>query len=89
VSRSSDDEHSTSVEEQCVIAAMSRLNRIAPDTYEALLSLDGLSGLMVLKKVCMHWDLTTRHGVRTKEARALGVATLHIQQMSAKGLDKE
>ena len=89
VSRSSDDEPSTSVEEQCVIAAMSRLNRIAPDTYEALLSLDGLSGLMVLKKVCMHWDLTTRHGVRTKEARALGVATLHIQQMSAKGLDKE
>jgi len=53
VSRSSDDEPSTSVQEQCVTAAMGSLNRIAPDKCKALLSSDSLSGLMALKKVCM------------------------------------
>jgi len=40
VNRSSDDEPSTSVEEKsrCVTAAMGSLNRVAPDTCEALLS---------------------------------------------------
>jgi len=79
VSRSSDDEPSTSVEEQCVTAGMGRLNRIAPDNCEALLCPDSLTGLMALKKVCMYSDLTARHGVRTKEAGVLGLATLHIQ----------
>jgi len=52
VSRSPEDEPSTSVEEQCVTAtaAMSKLNRIALDNCEALLSSDSLSGLMALKK---------------------------------------
>ena len=86
VSRSSEDEPSTSVEEQCVTAAMSKLNRIAPDNCEALLSLDSLSGLMALKKVCTYCDMTARHGVRTKEAVELGIATLHIQQMCARGV---
>jgi len=77
-SRSSEDEPSTSVEEQCVMEAMSKLNRIAPDNCEALLSSDTSSGLMALKKVCMYCDLTARHSVRTKEAGELGIATLHI-----------
>jgi len=64
VSRSSEDEPSTSVEGQCVTAAMSKLNRIAPDNCEALLLSDSLSGLMALKKVCMYCDMTARHGVR-------------------------
>jgi len=38
VSRSSEDEPSISVEEQCVTTAMSTLNRIAPNKCEALLS---------------------------------------------------
>jgi len=42
---------------------------------------------MALKKVCMYSDLTARHGVQTKEAGALGVATFHIQQMCARGVD--
>ena len=87
VSRSSDDEPSILVKEQCVGAAMSRLNKIAPDNYEVLLSPDSLSGLMALKTVCMYSDLMARHGVRTKEAGALGVATRHIQQMYAKAVD--
>ena len=58
VSRSSDDEPSISVEEQCVTAAMSRSNRIAPDNCKALLSLDTLSGLMALERVCAYSDLT-------------------------------
>jgi len=87
VSRSSDDEPSISVEEQCVRAAMSMLHKIAPDTYEALLSSDSLSSLMALKTACMYSDLTARHGVRKKEARALGFATLHIQEMCAKAVD--
>jgi len=87
VSRSSEDEPSTSVEEQCVTAAMSTLNRIAPDNCEALILSDSLSGQMALKKVCMYCDMTARHGVRTKEGEELGIATLHIQQMSARGVD--
>jgi len=87
VSRSSDDEPSTSVEEQCVTAAMGCLNRIAPDNCETLLSSDNLSGLMALKKVCMYSDLSARHGVRTEEAGVLGLATFHIQQMCARGVD--
>jgi len=87
VSRSSDDEPSTSVEEQCVTAAMGSLNRIAPDNCEALLSSNSLSGLLALKKVCMYSDLTARHRIRTKEAVAVGVATFHIQQMCARGVD--
>jgi len=66
---------------------MGRLNKIAPDDCEALLSSDSVSGLMALKKVCMYSDLTARHGVRTKEAGVLGLATLHIQQMCARGVD--
>ena len=58
-----------------------------PDNCEALLSWDSLSGLMALKKVCMYSDLTARHGVRTKEAGELGLATLHIQQMCARGVN--
>ena len=42
---------------------------------------------MALKKVCMYSDLTALHGVRTMEAGALGVATFHIQQMCARGVD--
>ena len=89
MSRSSDDEPSTSAEEQCVTAAVGSLNRIAHDNCEALLSSDSLSGLMALKNVCMYSDLTVRHGVRTKEAgtMTLGVATFHIQQMCARGVD--
>jgi len=89
VSRSSDDEPSTSVEEQCVTAAMCSLNRIALDNCEALLSSDSLSGLMALKKVCMYSDLTAQHSVWTKEAAAgaLGDATFHIQQICARGED--
>jgi len=87
VSRSSDDEPSTSVKEQCVTAAMGILNRIAADNCEVLLSSDSLSGLMALKKVCMYPDLTARHGVRTKEAGVLGLSTLHIRQMCARGAD--
>jgi len=87
VSRSSDDEPSTSVEEQCVTAALGSLNRIAPDKCEALLSSDCLSGLMALKKACMCSNLTARHGVRTKEAGVQGLATFHIQQMCARGVD--
>jgi len=86
VSRSSDDEPSTSVEEQCV-TAMGSLNRISPDNCEALLFSDSFSGLMALKKVCMYSDLTARHGVRTKEAGLLELATFHIQQMCARGVD--
>jgi len=66
---------------------MSNLNRIAPDNCEALLSSDYLSGLMALKKVRMYCDMTARHGVQTKEAGELGIATLHIQQMCARGVD--
>jgi len=87
VSRSFEDEPSTSVEEQCVTAAMSALNRIANDDCEALLSSDSLSGLMALKNVRMYSDMTARQGVRTKEAGELGIATLHIQQMCARGVD--
>ena len=70
VSRRSDDEPSTSVEEPSITAAMGSLNRTAPDNCEALLSSDSLSGVMALKKVYMYSDLTTRHSVRTKEAGA-------------------
>ena len=35
----------------------------------------------------MYCDLTARHSVRTKEAGELGIATLHIQQMCARGVD--
>ena len=87
VSRSSDDEPSTSVEEQGVTAAMGCLNRIAPDNCETLLSLDSFSGLMALKKVCMYSDLTARHGILTEEACLLLLASFHIQQMCAKGVD--
>jgi len=87
VSRSTEDEPSTSVEEQCITAAMSKLNRIAPDKCEALLSSDSLSDLMALKKVCMYCEMTARHGVRTKEAGEPGIATLQIQQMCARGVD--
>jgi len=87
VSRSSEDEPSTSVKEQCVTAAMSKLNRIVPDNCKALLSSDNLSGLMTLKKVCMYCELTARHSVRTKEAGQLGIVTLYIQQMCARGVD--
>jgi len=66
---------------------MSKLNRISPDNCEALLSSDSSSGLMILKKVCMYCDMTARHGVQTKEAGELGIATLHIQQMCARGVD--
>jgi len=72
---------------QCATAAVGSLNRIASDNCEALLSSDSLSGLMALKKVCMYSDLTALHGVRTMEAGALGVATFHIQQMCARGVD--
>ena len=37
----------------------------------------------------MYSDMTVRHGVQTKEAEALGVATLHIQQICARGVDFE
>jgi len=87
VSRRSDDEPSTSVEEQSITAAMGSLNRTAPDNCEALLSSDTLSGVMALKKVYMYSDLTARPSVRTKEAGALGVATFQIQQMCARGVD--
>jgi len=87
VSRSSDDEPSTSKDEQCVTAAMGSLNRIAPDNCEELLSSNSLSGLMVLKKMCMYSDLTARHSVRTKEAGALRDATFQIQQMCTRGVD--
>ena len=87
VSRRSDDEPSTSVEDQSITAAMGILNRTAPDNCEALFSSDSLSGLMALKKVCMYSDLTARHGVRTKEAGALWVATFQIQQMCPRGVD--
>jgi len=73
------------LEEQCVTASMGSLNRIAPDNSEVLLSSDSLSSLMALKKACMCSNLTARHGVLTKEAGALGVATFHIQQMCARG----
>jgi len=69
---------------------MGSLNRIAPDSCEALLSSDSLSGLMALKKLknlCIYSDLTARHGVWIKEAGVLGLATFHIQQMSARGVD--
>jgi len=66
---------------------MSKLNRIAPDNCEELLSSNSLSGLMALKKVCVYCDMTARHGVQTKEARELGIAMLHIQQMCARGVD--
>ena len=66
---------------------MSRLNKISPDNCEALPSSETLSGLMALKRVCMYSDLTARHSVQTKEAGALGVATFHIQQMCARGVD--
>ena len=66
---------------------MSKLSRIAPDNCDALLSSDSLSGLMALKKVCMYCDMTARHSVQTKEAGELGIATLHIQQMCARGVD--
>jgi len=42
---------------------------------------------MALKRVCMYSDLTARHSVQTKEARVLGLATVHIQQMCARGVD--
>ena len=42
---------------------------------------------MAQKKVCMYSDLAARHGVWTKEAGTLGVATFHIQQMCAKVVD--
>jgi len=83
VSRSSEDEPSTSVEKQCVTPAMSTLNRIAPDNCEALLSSDTLSGLTAW----MYCDMTARHSVGTKEAGELDIATLHIQQMFARGVD--
>jgi len=67
--------------------AMGCLNRIAPNNCETLLSSDSLSGVMALKKLCMYSDQTARHGVRTKEAGLLGLATFHIQQMCAKGVD--
>jgi len=87
VSRSSDAEPSTSVEQQFVTAAMGCLNKIAPDDCKTLLSSDSLSGLMALKRVCMYSYLTVRHGVRTKEAAVLGRATLNIRQMWARGVD--
>jgi len=61
----------------------------APTVCACLFGRNNLSGLMALKKVCMYSDLTDRHGVRTKEAGVLGLATLHIQQMCARGVSLE
>ena len=64
-------EHSTSIEEQAVAAALNTLNRIGSYNAEYIISSDSLACLMAIKNICLSRGQTARRLVRTKEARIL------------------
>ena len=64
-------EHSTSIEEQAVAAALNTLNRIGSHNAEYIISSDSLACLMAIKNICLSRGQTARRLVRTKEARIL------------------
>ena len=86
-SRSWDYETSTSVEEQAVTPALAKLNEVAEDNDEAVLSSDSMGTLQTLIKVCMFANLTARRAVRTKEAGKLGAAAELVVKLSKRGID--
>jgi len=85
--RSWDYETSTHVEEQAVTPALAKLNEVAEDNDEAVLSSDSMGTLQTLIKVCMFANLTARRAVRTKEAGELGASAEQVEKLSKRGID--
>ena len=76
-------EHSTSIEEQAVAAALNALNRIGSHNAEYIISSDSLACLMAIKNIC----LSARRLARTKEARVLIPCQRIIDQLNLRMCD--
>jgi len=80
-------EHSTSIEEQAVAAALNTLNRIGSYNAEYIISSDSLACLMAIKNICLSRGQTARRLVRTKEARILIPCQRIIDQLNLRMCD--
>jgi hypothetical protein len=82
-----DHEHSTSIEEQAVAAALNTLNHIGSQNTEYIISSDTLACLMAIKNMCLSQGQTARRLARTKEARVLVPCQRIIDQLNLRLCD--
>ena len=80
-------EHSTSIEQQTIAAALTALNKLGSYNAEYIICSDSLAGLMTVKQICLSQGQTARRLARTKEARILIPCQRLIGQLNQRKCD--